>query len=347
MLKIRNVLIVPIFTVFSMLVCSIPSTSAAVQVGIGIGLPNVSIGINLPAYPELVAVPGYPVYYAPRLRANFFFYDGLYWVYQDGNWYESSWYNGPWWIVEPEFIPVFILRVPVRYYRHPPVYFSGWQANRPPRWGDHWGHDWEQRRSGWDRWDRRSAPAPAPLPTYQRRYSGDRYPQQMEQQQALQQRNYRYQPRDPVVRQQYQERQQSHEQRVQKAPAQQENFQQDRPRAPEDRGSMQQDRRTEQRMQSPQRDGGEAQRPMPPPQQQGRPEVQDRRQQPPQRVGPQDIDQQGVDRQGVDRQGAVQHEQQAPRSQDRQERQHGKETMSDSKSRQEQDRGRGRDHNDY
>ena len=57
-----------------LLSCSV--TSAGAQVSIGIGFPNVSIGINLPLFPELVPVPGYPVYYAPRLAANYFFYDG-------------------------------------------------------------------------------------------------------------------------------------------------------------------------------------------------------------------------------------------------------------------------------
>jgi hypothetical protein len=67
-------------TVLWMVVWSV--TSAVAQVSIGIGLPGVSIGINLPYYPDLVRVPGYPVYYAPRLDSNFFFYDGMYWVYQ-------------------------------------------------------------------------------------------------------------------------------------------------------------------------------------------------------------------------------------------------------------------------
>jgi len=193
-----------------MLLCSV--TSAIAQVSIGIGLPNVSIGINLPLFPELVPVPGYPVYYAPRLNSNYFFYDGMYWVYQGDNWYASSWYNGPWGLVGPEVVPLFILRIPVRYYRYPPVYFRGWRADAPPRWGEHWGHEWEQRRSGWDRWNRSAAPAPAPLPTYQRQYSGDRYPR-VEQQQALHSQNYRYQPRDTVVRQHYKE------QGIQRAPA--------------------------------------------------------------------------------------------------------------------------------
>lgn len=119
---------------------------------------GVSIGINLNVYPDLVAVPGYPVYYAPQMNSNYFFYDGSYWVYSDDNWYESSWYNGPWELTDPYFVPVFVLRIPVRYYRRPP------------------------------------------LPIYQQKYSGDRYPE-VEQQKALQSRNYHYQPRDTVPRQ--------------------------------------------------------------------------------------------------------------------------------------------------
>jgi hypothetical protein len=185
-----------------MLFCS--ATSAIAQVSIGIGLPGVSIGINLPLYPELVPVPGYPVYYAPRLNSNYFFYDGAYWVYERDNWYASSWYNGPWGLVAPEVVPLYVLRIPVRYYRDPPGYFRGWRADVPPRWGNHWGNEWEQRRRGWDKWNRSSVPAPAPLPVYQRKYTGDRYPR-VEQQPVLHSQNYRYQPRDPVVRQHYQE----------------------------------------------------------------------------------------------------------------------------------------------
>jgi len=185
-----------------MLLCWGTSAAAQVSVGVGVAMPGLSIGINLPAYPQLVPVPGYPVYYAPSLRSNYFFYDGMYWVYQGDNWYASSWYNGPWGLVGPQFVPLYVLRVPVRYYRQPPAYFRGWHSNAPPRWGEHWGREWEQHRSGWDRWDRRSVPPPAPLPSYQRKYSGDRYPR-VEQQHDLQSQNYRYQPRDPVVREHY------------------------------------------------------------------------------------------------------------------------------------------------
>jgi hypothetical protein len=176
---------------------------AAAQFSIQFNLPGVSIGVNQPVYPQLVPVPGYPVYYDPSAGTNYFFYDGLYWVYQGDNWYVSSWYNGPWALVEPQGVPVFILRVPVRYYRQPPAYFRGWGPDAPPRWGEHWGHDWERNHSGWDQWNRSAAPRPAPLPVYQKQYSGNRYPAP-EQQQVLRKENYRYEPRDPVVKQVHQ-----------------------------------------------------------------------------------------------------------------------------------------------
>ncbi len=90
----------PLF-ILLILLCSMATATA--QVTIGIGVPGVSIGINFPVYPQLVPVPGYPVYYAPQANSNYFFYDGMYWVYAGDNWYASSWYNGPWQIVTPEY----------------------------------------------------------------------------------------------------------------------------------------------------------------------------------------------------------------------------------------------------
>jgi hypothetical protein len=179
-----------------------PLAPAFAQVGINFDVPGVRISMNVPVYPQLQRVPGYPVYYAPSLRSNYFFYDGLYWVYEEDNWYSSSWYNGPWWMVNSMEVPFYLLRVPVRYYRRAPAYFQGWRANDPPRWGEHWGQSWEQRRSGWNQWNRSSAPAPAPLPIYQRQYSGNRYPQAA-QQAVIQTRNYRYQPNDAVAQQNF------------------------------------------------------------------------------------------------------------------------------------------------
>ena len=183
---------------------------AALFLCLGIATPalaevRVSIGINVPAYPTLQRIPNYPVYYAPSLPANYFFYDGLYWVFDGGDWYASTWYNGPWHVVDRFEVPVYLLRVPVRYYRAAPTTFRSWRAEAPPHWHEHWGGSWASRRAGWDRWDVRSAPAPAPLPVYQREYSRDRYPR-LEQQVAIQSRSYRYEPRDKVTREIVRER---------------------------------------------------------------------------------------------------------------------------------------------
>lgn len=208
-----------------LLCCS--AAPALAQISIGIGLPNIRIGINLPLFPELVPVPGYPVYYAPRVDGNYFFYDGMYWVFYDDNWYASYWYNGPWTLVDPYAVPLFILRIPVRYYHAPPPFFHGWRRDAPPRWGEHWGRDWERHRRGWNKWQRSAVPARAPLPVYQRRYTGDRYPG-IERQRELRRQEYRYQPRSKEVRE--------HFRRQQGAPA----------AAP-----VRQERREERRMQAP------------------------------------------------------------------------------------------------
>ena len=184
--------------VIGLMIASIATADA--QVSFGIDIPGARIGFNLPAYPQLVPVPGYPVYYAPRIDANYFFYDGMYWLYANDSWYASSWYNGPWHLVTPDEVPLYVLRVPVRYYRHPPPYFRSWRADAAPRWGEHWGHGWAEQHQGWDRWDRRHVPTRAPLPRYQRQYAGDRYPHTEDRRQAFESRNYHYRPRDEAVR---------------------------------------------------------------------------------------------------------------------------------------------------
>ena len=154
-------------------------------------MAQVQLSINIGGYPSLQPIPGYPVYYAPGVNTNCFFYDGLYWVFDGANWYSSSWYNGPWQAVDPYYVPVYLLRVPVRYYRHPPAYFKSWRADAAPRWDQHWGHEWSDRHRGWDHYDRHNVPRAAPLPTYQREYHGNRYPD-AQRQAELHQRNYNY-----------------------------------------------------------------------------------------------------------------------------------------------------------
>jgi len=180
----------------------VPAIYAPAQVSISIGLPHLNIGINVPTMPELVQIPDSPAYYAPGVASNFFFYDGMYWVFKDDNWYASSWYNGPWAAVHPEAVPLYVLRIPVSYYRRPPAYFRSWRGDGPPRWDERWGQDWSRRRAGWDRWDRREVPPRAQVPSYQREFRGKAYPAP-ERQQQVHQEHYQYQPREQVVRDHY------------------------------------------------------------------------------------------------------------------------------------------------
>ena len=229
-------------------------TPAAAQLSFGFSSGGVSIGVNVPVYPRLVRVPGYPVYYAPGLNTNYFFYDGLYWVFQDGEWYESSWYNGPWSLVPPDAVPLYVLRVPVRYYRRPPTFFHGWAVNAPPRWDEHWGSSWADQHRDWNRWDRKRAPAPAPLPSYQRRYSGNSYPR-TEEQAWQHERNYRYQPRDNIVREHYQRRPEPQRQQQQQTQRQQQRQVPQHPQPQQQRQQQQQQQR-EQQQRDDKRSGG-------------------------------------------------------------------------------------------
>jgi len=309
----------------------IPLSPAFGQVSISFNVPGVSIGIDVPVYPTFQRVPGYPVYYAPGINSNYFFYDGLYWVFQGDNWYASSWYNGPWALVDPQEVPLFVLRVPVRYYREAPVYFRGWNAQDAPRWGEHWGQSWEQRRSGWDQWDRKSSPAPAPLPTYQRQYSGSRYPQ-ASQQAVLATHDYRYQPRDPVVQQHFQQLRTEAESAPQQKPAQRPQAnaprQQQAPVAREQPATKQPAPQAERRPQAPIAREQQAPR-QPPPQQAERKPPQApivREQQAPKQPPPQ------AERRP--QQAPVAREQQAPRPQVQERAPHGKEPAPQGKEQQ-------------
>lgn len=187
---------------FSLMLVPASAARADVDVSVMIGVPGVNIGINVPAYPRLVRVPGYPVYYDPYISLNLFFYDGAYWVFHNGFWYMSVWYNGPWYLVNPYDVPVYVLRVPVRYYRVPPPYFRGWPKDAPPRWDDYWGRDWKKQRKDWGHGGGKAGP-PAPPPSYQREYSGERYPREWEEQRAIRSERYRYEPREPITREYY------------------------------------------------------------------------------------------------------------------------------------------------
>jgi len=107
---------------------------------------HVNLGINLPAPPPLVVIPSTPIQYAPNVHANYFVYGGEYFVFDNGQWYAASGYNGPWVALAPEFVPLPLLQVPVRYYHRPPPEWRAWRREAPPQWAPAWGRRWEERR---------------------------------------------------------------------------------------------------------------------------------------------------------------------------------------------------------
>jgi hypothetical protein len=162
------------------------------------------IDVDLPAYPDLQPVPDSPVYYAPGVDSNYFFYDGQYWDYCNDHWYTSAWYNGPWQYVDPVWVPTYVLWVPIRYYHRHPAYFRGWNAAHPPHWGEFWGADWQAHHNTIYGGHNGPMPARAPLPHYQRQYTRANYPRGA-QQLALHTQHYNYQPQERVARPQNQQ----------------------------------------------------------------------------------------------------------------------------------------------
>ena len=152
----------------------------------------------------------------------------------------------------------------------------------------------------------------------------------MEQQRQLQQQRYRYQARDPVVQQHYQERYQGRA--AQSVPAQQ-----NRSGAPEDRSfrqqdiqraaPRQQDRPSAPRLQSPQRGGEDFQRSAPVPTREGGMNVRERSQ--PQQPG------------------SDPRRQQVPRLQDRDESTQGRDAIREQGRNQPQDRDRNRNQDQH
>jgi len=159
------------------------------------------IGVDLPQYPEMQPIEDSPVYYAPGVDSNYFYYDGQYWDYYNDAWYTSAWYNGPWAYVEPIYVPTYVLWVPIRFYRRPPVFFRRWNPNAPPRWAERWGRNWQVRHNEIFGGRHARQPVRAPLPDYQRQFNRANYPRP-QQQAAIHAQQYPYRPRDTGVRRQ-------------------------------------------------------------------------------------------------------------------------------------------------
>jgi hypothetical protein len=105
----------------------VPARASDVKINIGVGVPP----LVLSAPPQLVVVPGTPVYYAPEVSANLFFYKGRYYTVANGVWSRAPAYNGPWAVIQIGQVPAPVAAVPVEYYKIPPGQLK---KHGPPPW---------------------------------------------------------------------------------------------------------------------------------------------------------------------------------------------------------------------
>jgi hypothetical protein len=113
--------------VAAMLVTATSATAQDVKIDIGLGVPP----IVLTAPPQLVVVPGTPVYYAPDVSADLFFYRGRYYAVANGVWSRAPAYQGPWAVIQLGQVPPPVVAVPVEYYKVPPGQLK---KHGPPPW---------------------------------------------------------------------------------------------------------------------------------------------------------------------------------------------------------------------
>jgi len=99
-----------VLLVLSALFClAAPPASAGVDVNVNIGIPFP--GFHVEAAPEMVMVPGAPVYFAPRVSVDLFFFDGFWFTRDHDHWYRGHDYRGPWKEVNARYVPPPVHRV--------------------------------------------------------------------------------------------------------------------------------------------------------------------------------------------------------------------------------------------
>jgi hypothetical protein len=113
------------------------------------GQGAIQLGFYLQGFPTLVPIEATPVYVAPQVPANYFYLNDTFWVFADGVWLASGFYNGPWQVVDADNVPMELLQIPIQYYQQPPSYFSEWSVYEPPYWPQIFGELWFSRHSDW------------------------------------------------------------------------------------------------------------------------------------------------------------------------------------------------------
>ncbi len=106
--------------VLTALVATAALAETRIQVNIGLAPPPPAVVFHAP--PPMAYAPGPGVYYVdrPGVPYDCFRYGVFFYIYNDGWWYRSRRYNGPFVAVEERFVPRPIWNVPgYRWRQHP------------------------------------------------------------------------------------------------------------------------------------------------------------------------------------------------------------------------------------
>lgn len=149
---------------------ALPAASeAAVSVGVSIhvGDPYRGMSLQFRSEPDLVRVPDSQVYYVPNYDHDLYRYGRDWYFVEDGTWYRSSSYRGPFFRVDYGSVPQAVCQVPTRYRRSwngPPDHARSYGYRRQQGGSDRsWGGQQQNGRNGRndgndrnDRYDRNS-----------------------------------------------------------------------------------------------------------------------------------------------------------------------------------------------
>lgn len=171
----KRIVISLIFSIFLLMCIFFPagealSSGVDVNIGIGIGVPAPNIVIASP--PSVFLIPGSYAYFAPGVGVQLFFYSGYWYLLNDGYWYRSSYYRGPWRYLSPSRVPVVFLHLPPDYYRVPPGQklipygqlkknWKGWEKSHykdARDWEKTYHEQWRKQDEGYKTWRKEEKP---------------------------------------------------------------------------------------------------------------------------------------------------------------------------------------------
>ena len=135
------------FGILLLVLMGLPVESiAGVSVNVGINVPLPAFRFHAP--PPMFVIPGTYVYAVPDIDVEVLFYQGYWYRPNEGRWYRSKSYNGPWGYLDSRSVPRALFDLPPNYYRIPP----GHERIPYGQFHDNWGR-WERERY-WDRDER-------------------------------------------------------------------------------------------------------------------------------------------------------------------------------------------------